>query len=113
MKRRHLISISVLLAIAAAVGTLAAFRTAGIGTSSHAATPSRAAIAERTRRLDRAEASLHRALARKPPALPASTTPRPAQKVVYVRPAPVVHVLHRPGGDEGENREHDGGESDD
>ena len=60
----------------------------------------------------------------KPPALPAaSPAPRAVirhrsrtqQRVLYVRPAPIIHIVHRHGGEhEGERRRtHEGGGFDD
>ena len=121
MKRRHIISISLILALAAVVGGLAATRTAQLGAAAKAIpVTTSAGIVQRSRQLDRTEAALRRALARKPPALPplpsaaASNGARPAQRVVYVRPAPIVHVIHRQGGgdDGGEVRDRGGGGDD-
>ena len=109
MNRKHAFTVSLLLALAAVVGAVAAFRTAGVGRSAQAAPVAASTIAQRNHRLDQVEASLRRALAKKPPKVKAAA--RKAEKVVYVRPAPVVHVVPRSGGheDEGEGG-HEGGD---
>lgn len=104
------------VAIAAVAGTYAAMRTTHL--SSAAAQPARvgaAAIARQNRALDRAQAALRSQLRRRPPALPPvpkavaspSVVAAAAPPVVYVRPKPIIHIVHRHGGE----RENDGGES--
>jgi hypothetical protein len=112
MKRTHVIAISLMLGAAVLVGGIAATRTAHLGaTAQPRPTITNAAIARRMRRLDRVEAALRRALARKPPAVTAAAAaPQRAQRVVYVRPAPVVHVVHRHGGDGGGGESEGGGD---
>jgi hypothetical protein len=119
MPRRHALIISLFLGLAALAGTIAATRTAQLGSPAAAsAGGSSAALQRRTQLLDRQEAALHRALAKRPPKLPrvptfaaqrAAATPR----VRFVRPAPVVVVTHGSHGDEGEQGEHEHEGSDD
>jgi hypothetical protein len=112
MKKIHVAAVAVTLALASVFGIVAATRTAGLGAAAHATasgTPG-ATIAARQQRLDRLEASLRKALADRPPALPAvPSTPAavaaPAPRVVYHRSAPIVVIKHRAGG------EHDGFEA--
>ena len=118
MKPAHALILVVAVAIASVAGTYAALRTTQLSTA--AALPSRVgttAIARQDRALDRAQAALRAQLRRKPPALPLVPAPvaRPsavtaaaAPPVVYVRPKPIIHVVHRHGGGEHEN---DGGDS--
>jgi hypothetical protein len=114
MKTAHVLILVAAVAFAAVAGTYAAMRTTHLSVAS--AQPARvgsAAIARQNRALDRA---------RKPPALPRVPAPAPvsapavsvsapaaaaAPPVIYVRPKPIVHVIHRHG--EGE-REHEGGD---
>jgi len=110
MNRRHALVISLFLAFALVLGTFAAVRTTSLGV--HARAASGAKIEAKSRQLDRYAAQLAREAKRRPPALPAAT-PAAAQapRVVYQRPAPIVHVVHRHGGDDG--HESDGGGFDD
>jgi hypothetical protein len=103
MKKIHVATVAVLLALASIFGVVAATRTAGLGAAAHASTPD-AAIVARQQRLDRAEASLRKALADRPPTLPAvpaapATAAAPTPRVVYRRPAPIVVIKHRAGGE--------------
>ncbi len=108
MHRRHVTVISLFLAVALVLGVAAMLRTANLGAASTASGPSAAQIAARNHRLDLAEARLRAAAAKKPPALPVlpaaasgrrttAAAPAPQQKVVYVRPAPIVETVHRSG----------------
>ena len=84
-----------------------------LGASARHATAS--GVQARAKQLDAFEASLHRALDRKPPALPAvprATAAAAAPRVVYHRPPPVVVVKHTHHGDDG-GYEHEGGGGDD
>ena len=103
MKRIHLLTVSLLLAFAAVLGGIAAFRTAHLGASARATPVSAAAIARRNRQLDRVELSLRQALGQKPPT--PSAAPSRHQRIVFVRPAPVVHIVHRRGGEHEAARE--------
>jgi len=117
VKRTHAAAIAVLLGVAGVAGTVAATRTAGLGASSAQPTLSERQIVQRSRQLNRFEASLRRSLAQRPPALPpvpryaasspapVSSAPAPAtaaavtQKIVYRRPAPIVLTTPRSGGE--------------
>jgi type II secretory pathway pseudopilin PulG len=102
MSKFNIAAISALLALAAVLGTVAATHTVSLGAAKQNA--SAAAAASQSRRLDHFEASLRRALARRPPALPAIAKPASPPRVVYRRPAPVVVVRHlHHGDDEGES----------
>ncbi len=98
------------MAIAAVAGTYAAMRTTQLSVASaQPARVSTAAIASQNRALHRARAALLAELKRKPPALPPVPAPAPvsapavrtatappaaAAPVIYVRPKPIVHVIH-------------------
>ena len=119
MKKTHALLIAAAVGIAAAFGLVAATRTAHLGTTAaQGSAVSSAQIARRSRALDRMEAALRAQLGQKPPALPAlpaaAAAPAP-QRVMYVRPAPVIKHVPRPGGHDDEHeREHEaGGEFDD
>ena len=102
MNRKHALVVSAMLAVAVLAGALAVTRTAGIGaaTKPAAVAVSDTAVAARQANLDRYEASLEAALAKKPPKLPPlpkkSATPgvpAAAPQVVYVRAhAPPSHA---------------------
>ena len=127
MNRRHAAVIALFLAVALVAGMFAALQTTQLGASSAAPKVSAAQIAQRNRQLDAIQAKLRRQAAQKPPALPAApaspgapaASSAPAarsQRVIYVRPAPIVKVVHRAHGDDGRHEsEHDGdgGGSDD
>ncbi|MGZ4353992.1 MAG: hypothetical protein ACXVZ4_10635 [Gaiellaceae bacterium] len=121
MHRRHVTVISLFLAAALVLGMFATLRTTQLGAGSAAPRLTAAQIAQRNRQLDRVEASLRKATRQKPPALPAlpAAPTRLAaaaapQRVVYVRPKPIVHVVHRSGEHENDGgHEHDGGGFDD
>jgi len=102
MRKSNVALIAGLLAVAAVLGTVAATRTVSLGAAGRQATS--ATVQARARQLDAYAASLRRALARKPPALPAvpkTNGQAPAQRVVYHRPAPIVIVKHTHHGDDG------------
>jgi hypothetical protein len=92
-----------LIGLAAVLGVVALGKTLGLGAASSNA--QNAVIAKRTRQLDRFEAALHKQLAASKAARPAAdavptTPPAPrAQRVVYVRPKPIVVHTHRAGGE--------------
>ncbi len=122
MPRKHTIVVALSLAFAAVVGTIALAKTVHLGQAS-AKPVSQTVVTKRTRQLDRFEASLRAALKKAPPAVPklpptpvVSTTPAaapavsapiaapaaaaaPPQRVVYVRPAPIIIHKHRAGGE--------------
>jgi hypothetical protein len=86
MPRKHLFAVVVLLGAAVVAGLLAVTRTTALGTAASSATE--AQITAKSRSLDRLEASLRQALAKKPPAVtsakhPAASTAAP--RTVYVR----------------------------
>jgi hypothetical protein len=114
MKRMHALFIATAVAIAAALGLLAAARTTQLGAAASPPKVATAEIARRNRALDRIEAGLAAQAARKPPALPpvpsSSPAAAPPRTVVYVRPKPLVRVIHRHGE---RDDEHDGAELDD
>jgi hypothetical protein len=109
MTRKHALFVAFILGLAAVFGGLAAIRTAALGQPQASASTSSqsAALVKRARILDRQEAALRRALAKRPPKLPKAPTfassataaagsqPASAQGVRYVRPAPVVVTIHR------------------
>jgi len=114
MKRTHAFLIAVALGIAVVAGTFAALRSQQLARN---AVPRISAnqYTSQTRALDRAEAAIKAELRRRPPAVPALTVaspPRAPQAVIYRRPAPIVHVIHRNGG-EHEAESGDGGGFDD
>ena len=116
MKRSHAFLIALAIGVAAVFGLMAATRTAHLGSSAtQGTTISTAQIAARNRALDRMEIALRKQLRQKPPAVPALPAAAPQQqRVVYVRPAPIVHTVHRSGREhEAEGAEHDRGEFDD
>lgn len=121
MNRMNALLIALLIGVAAVAGTYAATRTAHLGAA--AQKQNATLIAQRQRRVAAGEAALRKALAQSP--APAATvapgaaavsqataTPQPvaapaatgAQRVVYVRPAPIVIHKHRAGGGESESR---------
>jgi hypothetical protein len=112
MHKLNVFLVAALVAGAAVLGTVAAVRTTSLG----AAHASDSAVAQRTKQLDRFEASLRAQLKKQPPALPALPKPRaaaaaPAPRVVYRRPAPIVVVRHtHHGDDEGEHEAEGGGD---
>jgi hypothetical protein len=131
VNKTHAVLISVAVGASAIAGTLAATKTVHLGRSAtvRAKTPS-ALIAARKQALDRTAVALRQALKQRPPKLPplparvpaasgpagggfVARAPAQAQRVVYVRPAPIIRHVHRPGGGEGEHESeggsHDGG----
>ena len=123
MKRINALLLALALGIAVAAGTFAALRTTQLGSKATATHVSSAQIAKQNRALDRAEATLRAELRRNPPKIAAlppksqilaghspsapataatAVAAAPAQTVIYHRPPPIVHVIHRPGGGEHE-----------
>jgi hypothetical protein len=105
MKKIHVAAVALLLAFAAVFGTIAATRTAGLGT------PARqdALVQQRSNQLDAFAASLHRQLAQ------ASSVHRtaaaPAPRIVYHRPPPIVVTTHtHHSDDDGSESGHEGGD---
>lgn len=123
MKRTHAFIVAVAVAFAAIAGTFAALRTTQLGANANASSHvSAAQIAKQNLALDRAERTLLAELHKRPPALPPlpvasrpATAPAAAapQTVIYHRPPPVVHVIHRHGGEQEHDGQDDGGGLDD
>jgi hypothetical protein len=132
--RTQTLIVALSLAFAVVVGTVALTKTVHLGQAAAAKPVSKSLIAKRTAQLDRFEASLRAELRKKPPAVPkvpstpvaaaaapaapsaaaapaAAPAPAATQRVVYVRPAPIVIHKHRAGGEhESEGSDHgDGG----
>lgn len=112
MHKLHITLVAALLAGAAVLGTFAATHTVSLGAAHRQ--KSDASVRARAKQLHRFEASLHRALAKKPPALPkVPATPRaqlpvapPTRPgVIYRRPPAIVIVRHTNHGDDGVSRE--------
>ena len=97
MKRMHALIIAAALGIAVVLGSFAAMRTTH---AASAPTVTSSEVARQNRALDRAESAL-RAELRQRPARTAAPT------IVYHRPPPVVHVVHRHGGESEDGREFD------
>ena len=116
----HRTAVAAILGLAVIAGLLGLSRTLDLGAATAKSHPTdTAALARRSHALDRVQASLKKALAQRPPALPAVPTysapaaapaaaaARPAgRQVTYVRPPPRVVTIHRAGG---EHEGHDGG----
>ena len=135
MPRKHTLIVALSLAFAAVVGTIALTKTVHLGQASAAKPVPKAVISKRARQLNRFEASLRAALKRTPPAVPKKLPPIPAvaaapaapaapsvsaapapaappaatQRVVYVRPAPIIIHKHRAGGESDGSDHGDGG----
>jgi hypothetical protein len=113
MARKHAILVTLVLALAAVLGAVALGHTLGLGAAANKAND--ALVAKRTQQLDRFEASLRRQLGQKAVALPAipqapTASTKAPQRVVYVRPKPIVIHKHRAGGEyEAEGADHGGG----
>ncbi|MGA9762117.1 MAG: hypothetical protein WBQ14_06825 [Gaiellaceae bacterium] len=95
MKKSHVFVLATLIAVGATFGTYALTRTTELGVQAQTASKqsTEATIAARTRQLNALEASLQKALAKKPPRLPAlpKVKAQPAQpSVPAYTPAPVV-----------------------
>ena len=103
MEKLKLTIVAGLVAAAAVLGAVAVTRTTALGKAPRQT--ANAAYAARVRQLNRFEAGLQRALARRPPKLPAmparSAAPAPAPRVVYRRPPAIVVVHHTHHGDDG------------
>lgn len=114
MKRTHAVLIALALAVAVITGSFAALRSQHLARQATASRVGTAQFIRQTRALDRAEARLRAELRRRPPAIPATPTAAPVravaqpQTVVYRRPAPIVHVIHRHGGEHESEHESSG-----
>ena len=120
MKRTHALLLVLAVAMAAVAGTYAALRSSQLRANA-APKVSAVQIHRQNLALDRAEAALRAQLRRKPPALPplphpasqpvtsAPAAPAPAlaaaaaPRVTYVRPKPIVRIVHRHGGEPGDH----------
>jgi hypothetical protein len=112
MNKLHITIVAGLLAGAAVLGTFAATHTVSLGAArSHANTKT---VVSRAKQLSRFEASLRKALAKRPPALPArpkatagvqADAPAAQPRVIYQRPPAIVVVHHTHHGDDGGSRE--------
>jgi hypothetical protein len=131
--RKQILIVALSLAFAAVVGTVALTKTVHLGQASTKPAVSKAAIAKRAAQLNRFEASLRAQLKRTPPAVPkvppapavapalapapaavaspavSAPAPAAAQRVVYVRPAPIIIHKHRAGGEHESAGQSDGG----
>jgi hypothetical protein len=124
MKRTHALLIVLAVAMAAVAGTFAALRSSQLRANAAAPKVSAVQIQQQIHSLDRAEAALRAQLRRQPPALPAvpHATPQPvlaapapsaptslasapAPRVTYVRPKPIIRIVHRHGGESGDDGE--------
>jgi hypothetical protein len=90
MKKSHVFVLAVLIAVGATFGTFALTRTTELGVQARNASKKStdATIVARTRQLNALEQSLHKALAKKPPRLPAL----PKLKAPVAQSAPRVYV---------------------
>jgi hypothetical protein len=105
MTRIHTFVIALVLAAAAVAGLLAVSRTTELGAATHAQVPARQ-IADRNRQLDKIE----RALLAQAQRAPHGATQAAAQApTIYVRPKPIVRVVHHPGGEHENEAEGQGG----
>lgn len=117
MNKLHITIVAGLLAAAAVLGTFAATHTVSLGAAHTRANNGKVLV--RAKQLSRFEASLQRALAKKPPALPTvpkasaarqAGAPSAQPRVIYQRPPAIVVVRHTHHGDDGAGREaSDGG----
>jgi hypothetical protein len=107
MKRIHIFVIALVLAGSSLAGLSAALRTTHLGSAAGQRRVSAAEIARRNRQLNRIEGRLLAQAKAAPHAL-ARAQSRP---VVYVRPKPIVNIVHRKSEHESEGDE--GAESDD
>ncbi len=114
MNRTRALIVSLAVGLAAIAGVFALGHTLALSNATSSTTDQK--VAQRTRQLNRYEASLRKALVQKPPALPAvpragsdgsalqvaAGTPAPSLAsvgVVFHRPPPVVVIKHRAGGE--------------
>ena len=113
MNRKHVTGIALLLAFAVVAGMFAVVRTTGIASSNSRAAAA-ALVQARTTQLDRYEAGLRSRIDRLNATSGAqstrttqSTVPAagPAQRIVYVRPAPIVRTSRRSHENEGSGSE--------
>ena len=120
MSRTRALIVCLAVGLAAVAGVFALQSTVSLGGQAQATTDRQ--VAQRTAQLNRYEASLRKALAQKPPPLPAapasSSVGTPLQttapvRVVFHRPPPIVVTKHRAGGELEHESGMDGAEADD
>ena len=102
MKRTHALLISLVLAVAVLLGSVAAIRSTRLSVNAAPPRVGAAQIARQNAALDRAEAALRAELRKDPPAIAALPAPSRAsapQTVIYRRAPTIVHVVHRHGGE--------------
>ena len=104
MRRTHTFVIAVVLAVAAVAGLFAVTRTTQLGAAARTQVPTRQ-LAARSRQLDRIE----RALLAQAQGAPEATRAAAQTPTVYVRPKPIVRVVHRAGGEHENEAEGNGG----
>ena len=94
MARKHTLVAALALGLAAVLGVVALGHTLGLGAASSNAND--AVIAKRSHQLDSFEAALRKQL-KSAPSAPAVAPPAVpgAQRVLYVRPKPIVVTVHR------------------
>ncbi len=133
MSRKHALVVAAMFGLAAVIGFTALSRTVQLGSASRHAND--AIVVAKTRQLNVFERSLHRQLAAShmpsaaataakrglapaaaptatgglPPAVAPAAAPKPqAQRVVYVRPPPIIVHKHRAGGESEAEHESEG-----
>jgi len=105
MRRIHTFVIALVLALAAVAGLFAVSRTTQLGAAMRTQVPARQ-LAARNRQLDRIEKAL---LAQAQRSSHAATQAGAQRPTIYVRPKPIVRVVHRAGGEHENEAEGDGG----
>ena len=92
MRKSHVLVLAVLIAVGSALGTFALTRTTELGVKAREASTKDvdAVVTARTRQLNALEISLHKALAKKPPKLPA------LPKIKKAQPAPPAARVYAP-----------------
>jgi hypothetical protein len=105
MRRIHTFVLAVVLAVAAVAGLFAVSRTTQLGAATRNHVPARQ-LAARNRQLDKIEQALLAQAQRSPHAATQAAAYAPT---IYMRPKPIVRVVHRAGGEheneaEGEGR---------
>jgi hypothetical protein len=105
MRRIHTFVIAVVLAVAAVAGLFAVSRTTQLGAAARTQVPARQ-LAERNRQLGRIEKAL---LAQAQGSPNAATRTAAQAPTIYVRPKPILRVVHRAGGEHENEAERGGG----
>ena len=101
----HTSVIALVLALAVVAGLFAVSRTTKLGAATGVQIPA-GQLAARNRQLDRIEKAL---LAQAQPAPHRAGQAGAQASTVYVRPRSIVRVVHRAGGEHGDEREREGG----